>query len=308
MEELAYGSEETVFGNESMVADEARELAGNVEWFQERNREAFEHLCNFLKDLEAIKLNDERGYSEVGRMTAKHSLEVGRIAHDIASSWLRDPEAADLALTGGVAHDIGKIPIGIRHPYLLDPTRIYDDEDRAIMAKHSELGYNDLVAYGQQFDFDFSKEGAVIALHHVPKRQTEINSGRKLSTPQWVALQSARSKGTANTGLRIRRATLAVALADTYHAITDREYVPSLHLPKKSSKREAVNWTIDNIDASRLGLTLGDSLGAARALVRYMETEGDETIPDKPSFSRGDLPRPRRGLGRRIGHNLLSLF
>lgn len=309
MSELAYGSRETVFDNKAVIAQAAEEIAETTEWFNDRNRQAFDHISVFLHDLETIKLKNETGHSEVGRLTAEHSLAVGLIARQIVSDWLSDPEAADLALTGGTAHDIGKLPLGLRHPHLLDPTRKFDDEDRKHMAEHSKLGYLELGAFGEQVDFDFSKEQAIIFLHHVPKRRTPLNNGQELSISEHIALERVRqsSNGPGEQVTRLKRVTLAVALADTFHAITTREYVPSEHLPKYDNRRNAAKWAAENIDVSRLGLSQYEMLGATKSLFRFIEDKAGRPMPEGRPFPRQELPNKPNRLDK-IVQNVLSLF
>lgn len=270
-----------------------------------RTKEALIEIGSLLTPLEQITLND--GYA-VGRETIAHSIRTSNLAGAIAAEWR--PYVGDVviesAITCGLAHDIGKSSVAKDNPELLDPRRQYNlaGADREIMGRHTKFGSKILrddriLRNGSDpTRVNLLPEAIVALMHHDAKRLTVTNNGYQYveGDPEDTLIGTVRLVQPELTPDNMRRVLLSVSMADMYDAITSREYVPPEHLPETDSKKQAVDWILNNIDGTRIGLTGNDMKEACLALIHAIEKLEEKRIPSSVDTSPSEeLLRLRRG-------------
>lgn len=314
MRELSFNPESTVFLSDGLpVAQEAKLFEAGVNWSSHRFERAFQEILPFISDIENIRLGNG---DWVGRDTASHSLAVAVMARDIADRWTGLPAIIDLATTGGLAHDVGKLQVGSKRGKLLDMSYTYDpnSDDRVIMSEHPRYGYEVLAAFTDQFNqsqpvenrLNLLPEQVVALLHHHAKRQTETNCGLKLSEYEHLLIDVLQFVDPNLKPDNVKKTILAVTIADVYHAIQTRHYVPADHTLRPADKASVLRWMTDNIDATRLGLTDNDTLEAAKALISVIQEQEGLIIPHSP-WDYTELNGFRTPKHKKIGKRILNM-
>jgi response regulator RpfG family c-di-GMP phosphodiesterase len=140
-----------------------------------------------------------------GGKTASHIERVARYAHLLARRAGLSEDQCELVRLAAPMHDIGKI--GLPDAVLCHPGD-YDDEDRAAMHRHPDIGY--MILQGSRSPV--VQLAAIIALGH---HEWFDGSGY----PQGIS------------GTTIPQAALIVAIADVFDALT----TPPRHQPALST-------------------------------------------------------------------------
>lgn len=302
---LAFGSEDTVFlppheiykcltdneknavDGEKTVEEEIKEIFETNSWHDPRFKESFDVIGIYINDMASLGLKDPDGkIYPVGLETARHSLRTFKIATRHAEIYAEnesiDPIFIDLVGAGAISHDAGKLREGIINPKLIDNRYRYTKEqDRIDMARHPQSGFEDLYVFGEQIGIDLLPEATIALLHHVPKRAEGggPNAMSQLTPEHWDVLREVHSIYPKLKPKLMLEAVFGVALADLWDAIR-RPYVPREDLLVVTNKVAAMRWLINNIDGTRLGLSIHEVRRQTRAFITVIE-EMEGLVDDK---------------------------
>ena len=118
----------------------------------ESNDDIFEVLRRYTAGLSAAL-----GYRDL--MTRLHSERVRGLSEAIGERYGLDEHEVSALRMGSSFHDIGKI--GIPDAILLKPSQ-FDDEEWAVMKRHSEIGEDIMLSTG----LEGAQQAALVIRHH----------------------------------------------------------------------------------------------------------------------------------------------
>ncbi len=108
--------------------------------FKRAEDEMYKHkLANKLRSNERIVDNVLSNLFKVSKISEEHSNKVKEYSSMIIKKLIDDPIEIQMVERAALLHDIGRIALNIE---LLDSSYVFEEDDKGMIKKHAEKGYN----------------------------------------------------------------------------------------------------------------------------------------------------------------------